>query len=56
VKRWKKTLISFAAILAVLIVAYFGTGFVIYDTLGNVKGSCDEHIANGPDVFALHET
>lgn len=54
-KRWKKLGITLAAVLVVLVVvAYFGMGYVIYDTLGNVKGSCDEHLANRPDSFALH--
>ena len=54
-KTWKKVAISVGAVLAVLIVmAYFGMGYVIYDTLGNVQGSCDEHMANRPDNFVLH--
>ena len=54
-KTWKKALIGIAiALVVLLVVAYFGMGYVIYDKLGNVKGSCDEHLANRPDNFALH--
>ena len=54
-KTWGKVLIGVAiALVGLLIVAYFGMGYVIYDKLGNVKGSCDEHLANRPDNFALH--
>ena len=54
-KTWVKVLIGVAiALVVLLIVAYFGMGYVIYDKLGNVKGSCDEHLANRPDNFALH--
>ena len=54
-KTWVKVLIGIAiALVVLLIVAYFGMGYVIYDKLGNVKGSCDEHLANRPDNFALH--
>jgi len=54
-KTWVKVLIGIAvALVVLLVVAYFGMGYVIYDKLGNVKGSCDEHLANRPDNFALH--
>jgi fermentation-respiration switch protein FrsA (DUF1100 family) len=54
-KTWSKVLIGIAiALVVLLVVAYFGMGYVIYDKLGNVKGSCDEHLANRPDNFALH--
>ena len=54
-KTWTKILIGIAvALVVLLVVAYFGMGYVIYDKLGNVKGSCDEHLANRPDNFALH--
>ena len=54
-KTWPKVLIGIAiALVVLLVVAYFGMGYVIYDKLGNVKGSCDEHLANRPDNFALH--
>ena len=54
-KTWIKVLIGIAiALVVLLVVAYFGMGYVIYDKLGNVKGSCDEHLANRPDNFALH--
>jgi fermentation-respiration switch protein FrsA (DUF1100 family) len=49
-------LIGLAATLIVLSVGvYFGLGYVIYDKLANIEGSCDEHQANRPDNFALHE-
>lgn len=41
------------AFVTLLVVAYFGAGYVIYDKLGNVAGSCDRHQANRPDNFAL---
>ncbi len=50
-KLWLIILIGVAVLL---IIAYLGMGYVIYDKLGNVKGSCDEHLANRPDNFALH--
>ena len=54
-KTWVKVLIGIAiALVVLLVVAYFGMGYVIYAKLGNVKGSCDEHLANRPDNFALH--
>ncbi len=54
-RTWQKVLIgSGSALVVLLVIAYFGMGYVIYDTLGNVKGSCDEHLANRPDRFALH--
>jgi uncharacterized protein len=54
-KTWARVLIGIAiALVVLLVVAYFGMGYVIYDKLGNVKGSCDEHMANRPDNFALH--
>ena len=50
-----KVLIAMAiALVVLLVVAYFGMGYIIYDKLGNVKGSCDEHLANRPDNFALY--
>ncbi len=54
-KTWARVLIGIGiAVIILLVVAYFGMGYVIYDKLGNVKGSCDEHLANRPDNFALH--
>jgi fermentation-respiration switch protein FrsA (DUF1100 family) len=54
-KTRNKVLIGIAiALVVLLVVAYFGMGYVIYDKLGNVKGSCNEHLANRPDNFALH--
>jgi len=53
-KTWTKVLIGVGiALVVLLVVAYFGMGYVIYDKLGNVKGSCDEHLANRPDNFVL---
>jgi len=50
-----KILIGIAiALVTLLVVAYFGAGYAIYDKLGNVTGSCDEHQANRPNSFALH--
>jgi dipeptidyl aminopeptidase/acylaminoacyl peptidase len=56
VRTWAKVVIGIAiALVVLLLVAYFGMGYVIYDKLANVKGSCDEHMANRPDNFALHK-
>jgi uncharacterized protein len=55
-KAWAKVLLGVGfALVVLLVVAYFGMGYVIYDKLANVKGSCDEHMANRPDNFALHK-
>ncbi len=50
-KLW---LIVLIVLIVLLVVAYLGMGYVIFDKLGNIKGSCDEHLANRPDNFALH--
>ena len=56
-KTGVKVLLGIAiGLVVLLVVAYLGMGYVIYDKLGNVKGSCDEHQANLPDNFALHPT
>ncbi len=56
-KTRTKVLLGIAiALVVLLVVAYLGMGYVIYDKLANVKGSCDEHLANRPDNFALHPT
>ena len=56
-KTWQKVFLGVAtALLVLLVVAYFGMGYVIYGELGNVKGSCDEHLANRPDSFAQYPT
>lgn len=53
-KKRNKILLGIAIALVVLfVVAYFGMGYVIYDKLGNVKGSCDQHQANRPDKFVV---
>jgi uncharacterized protein len=33
------------------IIAYFGIGYVLYDRLANVAGTCDPHAVNQPDNF-----
>ena len=54
-KARTKALIGFViALVVLLVVAYLGMGYVIYNKLGNVKGTCDQHLANRPDNFALH--
>ncbi len=56
-KRRNKLLLGIAiALVVLLVIAYFGMGYIIYNKLGNVTGSCDEHLANRPDNFALHPT
>ncbi len=53
-KRHTKILLGIAlALVVLLVVAYFGVGYVIYETLGNVTGSCDRHQANRPDSFTV---
>jgi dipeptidyl aminopeptidase/acylaminoacyl peptidase len=50
-----KILVAVLAVLVILLAgAYLSAGYVIYDRLANVRGSCDEHMANRPDRFALH--
>jgi dipeptidyl aminopeptidase/acylaminoacyl peptidase len=54
-KPWHKALIGITiALVVLLVIGYFGMGYVIYDKLGNVKGSCDQYLTNRPDNFALH--
>ena len=56
-KRRTKLLLGIAvALVVLLVIAYFGMGYIIYNKLGNVTGACDEHLANRPDNFALHPT
>ncbi len=43
------------ALVVLLAVAYFGIGYVIFDKLGNVTGSCDKHQVNRPDNFEVAE-
>jgi fermentation-respiration switch protein FrsA (DUF1100 family) len=51
---WVKVLIGVGiALVVLLVIAYFGMGYVIYDKLGNVRGDCDPVAANRPDNFAL---
>jgi fermentation-respiration switch protein FrsA (DUF1100 family) len=45
----KGLLIVLIVVALLLIVGYSGMGYVIYSKLADVKGSCDEHIANRPD-------
>ena len=54
-KPWKRTPIKIAAALVVLlVVAYLGMGYVIYDKLADVKGSCDQYIEYEPDTWVNH--
>jgi len=43
-----------SSLIVLLVVIYFGLGYVIYDRLANIAGSCDEHQANRPNQFVLH--
>lgn len=53
-KPRSKILIGSAiALVALLVVAYFGAGYAIYDKLGNIAGACERHEANRPDNFVL---
>jgi uncharacterized protein len=53
-KTWGKVLIGIGiALTFLLVVAYFGMGYVIYQRLGDVRGDCDPVSANRPDNFAL---
>ncbi len=55
-KKRTKVLLSIAiALVVLLVVAYFGVGYVIFEKLGNVTGSCDRHQANQPDKFEVAE-
>jgi flagellar basal body-associated protein FliL len=50
----KILLIVLIVVVLLLVVGYAGMGYVIYSQLADVKGSCDEHLANRPDRFDLH--
>jgi pimeloyl-ACP methyl ester carboxylesterase len=50
-KRWRIVLIVSAGLVLLLGVAYLGMGYVIYTSLANVEGSCDEHMGNNPTYF-----
>jgi len=55
-KTWVKVLIGIGiALVVLLVIGYFGMGYIIYDKLANVRGDCDEHLANRPDNFVLHK-
>lgn len=55
-KKRTRVLLGIAiTLVALLVVAYFGVGYVIYEKLGNVTGSCDLHQANRPDNFVVAE-
>jgi len=47
----RKLLFFFLFVIDVPILAYFGIGYVLYDRLSNVAGSCDRHAANQPNSF-----
>jgi len=53
-KTLRIVVIVLAGIVVLLIAAYAAMGAVIYDQLTDAEGSCDEHLANAPDQFALH--
>lgn len=47
------TIIGFAVLAIVIVVAagYLAAGWFVYDTLGDVRGTCDKHQVNTPDSF-----
>jgi uncharacterized protein len=47
----RKLILFFLFVIDIPIIAYFGIGYVLYDRLSNVAGSCDRHAANQPDNF-----
>jgi dipeptidyl aminopeptidase/acylaminoacyl peptidase len=50
-----KIVLGIVIVLFILFAAiYLFLGNMIYTRLADVKGSCDEHLANRPDNFALH--
>jgi uncharacterized protein len=54
-KTWVKVLIGITVVLVVLLAAaYFAMGYVIYDKLANIKGSCDEYVAYDPTNWVNH--
>lgn len=53
-KKRTKVLLGIALVV-LLVVAYFGIGYVVFDKLGNVTGSCDRHQTNRPDNFVVAE-
>jgi dipeptidyl aminopeptidase/acylaminoacyl peptidase len=48
----RKLIFFFLFVIDIPILAYFGIGYVLYDRLSNVAGSCDRHAVNQPDNFA----
>ncbi len=53
--RTKILITVVVAFVALLAVAYFGAGYMIYDRVGNIAGACEQHEANRPDNFALYQ-
>lgn len=47
----KKLLIVLGILVVLLVVAYLGVSYVLYQQLSNVANSCDIHAANRPDDF-----
>lgn len=43
--------ISITAVVLVMIVAYLGVGYFIFQQIGDVEGSCDRHLVSYPDYF-----
>lgn len=44
-------LIGLIVVAVLVVVGYFGVGYVVYSTLADVRGSCDSHMANMPENF-----
>lgn len=48
--RW--VWIGLAAVVLLLVVAYFGVGYVVYDQTSDIEGKCEKRMANRPDAFS----
>ncbi|MEZ4725573.1 MAG: prolyl oligopeptidase family serine peptidase [Caldilineaceae bacterium] len=47
----KRILIGVTTIGLLVVLLYLAAGYVVYTRLGNVRHSCDHHLANRPDRF-----
>ena len=47
----KRKWIAIGAMLVLVLALgiYFGAGYLVFQQLGDVRGSCDKHLASTPD-------
>lgn len=48
-RKW--LIVSLIVLVVLVVVAYFGIGYVVYAQMGTARGSCDKHMANRPDRY-----